>query len=145
MYIDMTFEFYAYFFFFILNPYLLLSWMLEHDCLDTCCFGCVLCMCFVVLYFCICTCSAQSSMFRMEMCSANTLIFIIKRMLLHCCAEKKARRRRRRREVGGGEGGGGCRTRLMSHDVLRHIRPQKLRYRLTADVEAVKEKVRSHL
>ena len=25
----------------------LLSWMLEPDCLDTCCFGCLICMCFV--------------------------------------------------------------------------------------------------
>ena len=24
----------------------LLSWMLQHDCLDTCCFGCLICMCF---------------------------------------------------------------------------------------------------
>ena len=32
------------------NPYSLLSWMFEHDCLDKCCFGCLLCMCFVFLY-----------------------------------------------------------------------------------------------
>ena len=31
--------------------FLLLSWMFEHDCLDTCCFGCLLCMCFVFLVF----------------------------------------------------------------------------------------------
>ena len=30
-----------------------------------------------VLYFCICTCSAQLSMFHMERCSRNTLIIII--------------------------------------------------------------------
>ena len=27
-----------------------LSWMFEYDCLDTCCFGCLICMCFVFLY-----------------------------------------------------------------------------------------------
>ena len=31
-----------------------------------------------VFYFCICTCSAQLSMFHMEKCSRNTLIIIIK-------------------------------------------------------------------
>ena len=35
----------------------------------------VLCAC--VLYFCICTCSAQLSMFHMEKRSRNTLIIII--------------------------------------------------------------------
>ena len=35
---------------FFFNPSLLLSWMLEHDCLDTCCFGCLIHMCFVFLY-----------------------------------------------------------------------------------------------
>ena len=30
-----------------------------------------------VLYFCICTCSAQLSMFDMERCSRNTFIIII--------------------------------------------------------------------
>ena len=30
-----------------------------------------------VLYFCICTCSAQSNMFHMERCFRNTLIIII--------------------------------------------------------------------
>ena len=30
-----------------------------------------------VLYFCICTCSAQLSMFHMERCSRSTLIIII--------------------------------------------------------------------
>ena len=48
--------------------------MFEHDCLDTCCFVCLICMC---LYFCICTCSVQLSMFHMERCSRNTLINII--------------------------------------------------------------------
>ena len=48
-------------------PSLLLSWMFEHDCLDTCCFWCV-------LYFCIRIFSAQLSMFQMERRSRNTLI-----------------------------------------------------------------------
>ena len=26
------------------------GWMFQHDCLDTCCFGCLVCMCFVFLY-----------------------------------------------------------------------------------------------
>ena len=29
------------------NTFLLLSWMFEHVCLDTCCFGCLICICFV--------------------------------------------------------------------------------------------------
>ena len=28
----------------------LFSWMFHHDCLDTCCFDCLICMCFVFLY-----------------------------------------------------------------------------------------------
>ena len=47
VYVDMAFGFYGYFCF---NPYLFLSWMFKHDCFDTCCFGCFLCMCFVFLY-----------------------------------------------------------------------------------------------
>ena len=27
----------------------MLSWMFEHDCLHICCFGCIICMCFVFL------------------------------------------------------------------------------------------------
>ena len=57
-----------------LNPILLLSWMFEHDFLDTCCFGCLICMCLLI---CICTCSTQFSMFHMERSSRNTLIIII--------------------------------------------------------------------
>ena len=39
-----------------------------------------------VLYFCICTCSAQLSMFHMERCSKNMLIIIIKYCLhTFCC------------------------------------------------------------
>ena len=29
---------------------LLLSWMFQHDCFNTCCFECLICMCFVFLY-----------------------------------------------------------------------------------------------
>ena len=36
---------------FFVNPSLLLRWIFEHDCLDTCCFGCFICMCFIFLYF----------------------------------------------------------------------------------------------
>ena len=36
-----------------------------------------------VLYFCICTCSAQLSMFHMEWRSKNTLIIIIIIIFLH--------------------------------------------------------------
>ena len=32
------------------TPYLLLSWMFDHDSLDTCCFGRLLCMYLVFLY-----------------------------------------------------------------------------------------------
>ena len=37
-----------------------------------------------VLYFSICTCSAQLSMFHMERCSRNTLIIIIIIIILVC-------------------------------------------------------------
>ena len=33
-----------------MSTFLLLSWMFEHDCLDNCCFGCLICTCFVFLY-----------------------------------------------------------------------------------------------
>ena len=42
VYVDTIFAFFPY-------QSLLLSWMFEHDCLDTCCFGCLICMCFVFL------------------------------------------------------------------------------------------------
>ena len=60
VYIDIIFGFIGTFFF---NPSLLLCWMFDHDCLNTCCFGCLICV------FCICTCSAQLSLFHMERCS----------------------------------------------------------------------------
>ena len=52
----------------------MLSWMFQHDYLDTYCFECLISMCFV---FCIFTCSAQLSMFHMERRSRYTLIIII--------------------------------------------------------------------
>ena len=42
-----VFRFYGYFGFvclFCFYPSILLSWVFEHDCLDTCCFGCLICM-----------------------------------------------------------------------------------------------------
>ena len=50
MYIDTIFVFYGYIDFKKKKKSLLLSLMFEHDCLDTCCFGCLVCMCFVFLY-----------------------------------------------------------------------------------------------
>ena len=56
VYINTILEFYGYIdlsngvftfvwvFFFYFHSSLLLSWMFEHDCLDTCCFGCLICM-----------------------------------------------------------------------------------------------------
>ena len=32
------------------NASLLFSWKFRHDYLDTCCFGCLLCMCLICLY-----------------------------------------------------------------------------------------------
>ena len=43
VYADAVFGFYGYSFF-------MLSWMFQHDYLDTCCFECLICMCFVFLY-----------------------------------------------------------------------------------------------
>ena len=49
--------------------------MFQHACLDTCCFVCLIYMCFV---FCICTCSAQLlSIFHVEWCSRNTLLIVV--------------------------------------------------------------------
>ena len=52
VYIEMIFAFYGYVDFCssFLNPSLLLSWMFEHDCSDTYCFGCLICICFIFLY-----------------------------------------------------------------------------------------------
>ena len=46
--IETIFMFYGYFFF--SYPSLLLSRMFEHDCLDACCFGYLICKCFIFLY-----------------------------------------------------------------------------------------------
>ena len=52
--------------------------MSQHACLDTCCFECLIIKLYAcVLYFCICPCSAQLSMFHMERRSRNMLIIII--------------------------------------------------------------------
>ena len=59
---------------FFFNLSLQLSWMSEQDCLNTCCFGCLICMCFVFLYS---TCSQQLSMSHMERRSRNMFIIII--------------------------------------------------------------------
>ena len=40
VYVDMVYGFYGYSFF-------ILSWMFQHDYLDTYCFGCLICICFV--------------------------------------------------------------------------------------------------
>ena len=61
--------------FFLTHP-LLLSWMFEHNRLHTCCFGCLIIYA-CVLYFCICLCSAQLSIFHMERRSRNTIIIVI--------------------------------------------------------------------
>ena len=49
MCIDTIFVFYGYIEFFF-NSTLLLSLMFAYDCLDTCCFACIICMCFIFLY-----------------------------------------------------------------------------------------------
>ena len=48
--IDTIFAFYGYSLSFFLYPSLLLNWMFEHDCLDTFCSECLICMCFIFLY-----------------------------------------------------------------------------------------------
>ena len=81
MYIDIIFVFYRYIPFFK-YPYLLFSWMFEHDCLGTGCFGCLWAQAVLgvmyacALYFCMCTCSAQLSMFHRERLFRHTLIII---------------------------------------------------------------------
>ena len=44
VYVDTVYGFYGYCVF-------MLSWMFEHDYLDTCCFECLICMCFVYFVF----------------------------------------------------------------------------------------------
>ena len=43
VYVDMVFGFYV-------NFFSLLIWMFAHDYLDSCCFVCLICTCFVLLY-----------------------------------------------------------------------------------------------
>ena len=43
VYADTVFGFYGY-------SFVMLSWMFQHDYLDTCCSECLICMCFVFLY-----------------------------------------------------------------------------------------------
>ena len=43
VYVDLVFRSYGYSFF-------TLSWMFQHDYLETCCFECLICMCFIFLY-----------------------------------------------------------------------------------------------
>ena len=72
VYIVTIFAFHGYIpFSFFLYSSLLPSWMFEHDCLGTC-----LKLHTCVLYFCICTCSAQLSVFHTKRRSRNTLIII---------------------------------------------------------------------
>ena len=68
VHVDMVFGFYVFCLFIFL-----FSWMFQHDCSDTCCFESYM----HVLYFWICTSSAQLSIFHMERRSRNTLIIII--------------------------------------------------------------------
>ena len=67
-------------FYFIFVKYLssVLSLMFEHECLDTWCFKCLICMCFVFLY-------AQLSMFHLERRSRNTLIAYL--LAVHCVSK----------------------------------------------------------
>ena len=77
VYIDMVFGFYGFFFCFLF--FLLLSWMFQHIIWTPAVLS-VLYAC--VLYFCICTCSAQLSMFHRERRSRNTFIIIITAIFL---------------------------------------------------------------
>ena len=43
VYVDMVFGFYGF-------SFSVLCWIFEHDYVDTCCFECLICMCFVFLY-----------------------------------------------------------------------------------------------
>ena len=45
VYADTVFGFYG-----VKNIFFMLSWMFQHDYLDTSCFECLICMCFVFLY-----------------------------------------------------------------------------------------------
>ena len=97
VYINTIYTFYGYILFF-LYPSLLLRWMFEHDCLHTCLQACI-------LYFCICTCSAQLSIFHKERCSRNThynYYFHYFNLRNLCCTHRS-----KRSHTFGGLGGGG--------------------------------------
>ena len=67
VYVDMVYGFYGYSFFYIIGCFSMIIWT---PTVLSVLYACV-------LYFCICTCSAQLSMFHMERFSINTLIIII--------------------------------------------------------------------
>ena len=82
VYIDTVFGLYGVGFFFLrggggggcfLFLFKLLSWIFQYDCFDTCCFECLICMCFV---------SAQLSMFHVEGPSRNTHILLLLLLLI---------------------------------------------------------------
>ena len=66
VYVDSVFGFYGYSFLCLVGCFSMIIWTPVLSVLYAC-----------VLYFCICTCSAQLSMFHMERRSRNTLIIII--------------------------------------------------------------------
>ena len=68
-YISLSLSLFSFLFFF-----LLFSLMFEHDCLDTCCFGCLIHMCFAFLYLHLFSEIEHASHGRR---SRNTLITII--------------------------------------------------------------------
>ena len=70
-------------FFFSSFFFFLHRWTFQYDYLDTCCFECLIRMCFAFLY---CPCSAQLSMFHMERRSRNTLIINIYTAMFLCRA-----------------------------------------------------------
>ena len=75
VYIDVIFAFYGY----ILFVYILLSWMFEHDYLDTCCFACLICKYFVfALVQRNWACFTQKGV--LEICS---LLLLLSLLLLH--------------------------------------------------------------
>ena len=49
-YYVLFFVLFCFFFVVVVVFFLMLSWMFQHDCLDTCCFECLICMCFVFLH-----------------------------------------------------------------------------------------------
>ena len=72
MYVDVVYWFYGCSFLCLLGCFDMIGHLLLLSVLYAC-----------VFYFCICTCSAQLSMFHMEKRSRNTLIIII--IIINCC------------------------------------------------------------